>query len=119
MAEHSQDVEQAWEDFHSVVNMSGEELRVWLLTEASGEEALPSDPGHPVSQRGAEVVAILGKRKTDVTGSDLELMRQVVEFVRERLASPRRQDQRWRRSLMSVGHDPLLPSSPPPDEELP
>lgn len=118
MAEYSEDVEQAWQGFHSVVNMSGETLREWLLTEASGEEALPSDPGHPVSDRGEEVVEILRKRKSDVTADDVELMREVTEFVREQLADPRREDQEWRRRLMSVGHDPLAPSSPPPDEEI-
>ena len=118
MAEHSAETDRVWQEFHSVVNMSGEELREWLLTDAAGEEGLSSDPGHPVSDRGEEVVAILGKRKTDVTGSDVELMNEVAEFVRNELADPQREDQEWRRRLMSVGHDPLAPSSPAPDEEI-
>lgn len=118
MAEHSAETDRVWQEFHSVVNMSSEELREWLLTDAAGEEGLSSDPGHPVSDRGEEIVEILGKRKTDVTEPDVELMNEVAEFVRNELADPRREDQGWRRRLMSVGHDPLTPSSPDPDEDL-
>jgi hypothetical protein len=35
------------DEFHQVVNMTSEELRTWLLTGASGEDALPADPLKP------------------------------------------------------------------------
>ncbi|MDT0326867.1 DUF3140 domain-containing protein [Nocardiopsis lambiniae] len=118
MAEHDDRVDALWDAFHSAVNMSGEELREWLLTDASGEEAFERpDPDLGVSVRGEEVVSVLRKRRTDVTDADLDLMEQVTGYVRERLAEPRRQDARWRRSLLSVGHDPLRPDSVRPDEE--
>lgn len=36
------EVELAWDSFHQVVNMSSDELRTWLLTVSSGEEAFPA-----------------------------------------------------------------------------
>ncbi|WP_344843636.1 DUF3140 domain-containing protein, partial [Nonomuraea dietziae] len=38
------DGELLWEEFHRVVNMTSEELRVWLLTDASDEEAFRPGP---------------------------------------------------------------------------
>ncbi len=117
MAEHDTVTEQTWQDFHAVVNMTGQELREWLLTDASGEDAFDNDPARPVSRTGEDIVNLLNKRRTDVTESDTELMREVTEFVRDQLADPRREDAQWRRRLMSVGHDPLKPDSARPDEE--
>ncbi|WP_159941685.1 MULTISPECIES: DUF3140 domain-containing protein [unclassified Nocardiopsis] len=117
MAEHDPVIDEVWEDFHSVVNMTGQELREWLLTDASGEEAFDSDPARPVSGRKEAIVNLLNKRRTDVTEADVELMREVTEFVRDQLADPRREDPAWRHRLMSVGHDPLSPDSARPDEE--
>lgn len=117
MPEHDPVIDEAWEDFHAVVNMSGQELRAWLLTDASGENAFSSDSAHPVWRKGEDVVNLLNKRRTDATQADLELMGEVTEFVRDQLADPRREDAQWRHRLMSVGHDPLSPDSARPDEE--
>lgn len=117
MAEHDPVTDQTWQDFHAVVNMTGQELREWLLTNASGEEAFSNDPARPVWRRGEDVVNVLNKRRTDVTEGDVELMREVSEFIRDQLAAPRREDMEWRHRLMSVGHDPLSPDSARPDEE--
>ncbi len=117
MAEHDPVVDEAWEEFHAVVNMTGEQLREWLLTNASGEDSFRTEPGHTVSRRGEAVVNLLNKRRGDVTGSDVELMREVTEYVRGQLADPHREDAEWRHRLMSVGHDPLSPDSVRPDEE--
>ncbi|MFE3458134.1 DUF3140 domain-containing protein [Nocardiopsis aegyptia] len=118
MAQHDPEVDEVWDDFHSAVNMTGEELREWLLTDASGEESFEQpEPDLNVSSRGEEVVAVLNKRKADVTESDVRLMGDVARFVHESLAEPRREDPAWRRRLMSVGHDPLRPDSVWPGEE--
>jgi hypothetical protein len=37
--------EMSWAEFHRTVNMTGQELRTWLLTDASGEAAFPATPG--------------------------------------------------------------------------
>jgi hypothetical protein len=118
MADHDDRVDAVWEEFHGVVNMTGEELREWLLTDASGEEAFEQpEPDLRVSARGEEVVAVLRKRRTDVTDADIDLMERVTNGVRRLLADPRREDPAWRHTLMTVGHDPLRPDSVRPDEE--
>ncbi|MFC4909115.1 DUF3140 domain-containing protein [Actinomadura gamaensis] len=108
------DTEQLWDDFHRLVNMSSEELREWLMTDASGETALPADPGSGLPELGARVVELLRKRKVDLTGGDVETMRRVVEHVEERLENHpanRATDPAWRHDLMCVGHDPLKPEN--------
>lgn len=101
-----------WEEFHQVVNMNSEELRAWLLTAASGGEALPAEPGMGVPELGLQVVELLRKRKTDLTDADTETMRQVVDFVEDRTEqrpAGGAADSEWRHTLMTVGHDPLKP----------
>lgn len=106
------DVELLWQEFHETVNMTSDELRTWLLTDASGETALPADPGLELPELGTKVVQLLRKRKVDLTGDDLAVMEQVADYVAERKANPPadgERDEEWRRSLMTVGHDPLKP----------
>ncbi|MGH3170961.1 MAG: DUF3140 domain-containing protein [Trebonia sp.] len=105
------DVEIAWDSFHQVVNMTSEELRAWLMTEASGEDAFPR-PDLGLPELGMKVVGILGKRKVDLTTEDGEVMAEVTDFVNELEASPPPDgagNSEWRRTLMAVGHDPLRP----------
>ena len=106
------DVELAWENFHEAVNMTSEELRNWLLTESSGEDTFAADPDLGMPEIGRRVVEILRKRKVDLTREDADVMRRVSDYVASREsnrpAEGIRHDQ-WRRSLMTVGHDPLKP----------
>ncbi|REF00190.1 DUF3140 domain-containing protein [Thermomonospora umbrina] len=107
------EVETVWDEFHQAVNMTSQELRTWLLTEASGEVAFPADPDMALPDVGRRVVRILGKRKVDLTGDDTEIMREVADFVSGRLADPPPgggSDEHWRHELMTVGHDPLKPT---------
>ena len=113
MATSDPEVDRLWEEFHASVNMTGEELRRWLLTDASGEEALPADGD--VSVECERIVQLLDKRKRDVTSDDIDLMERVSRFVQEELTNPRPQDDAWRRRMMRVGHDPLSPDSGPSD----
>jgi hypothetical protein len=106
------EAELLWEEFHQTVNMTSDELRTWLLTDASGADAFPADPGMGLSELGTRVVELLRKRKVDLTDSDTETMREVVDYVEDRLADPPADgagNEQWRRSLMTVGHDPLKP----------
>lgn len=109
----SAEVEVLWERFQQTVNMTSEELRTLLLTVASGEDASPAKPGLGVPALGRRVVDVLRKRKVDLTADDLEVMRTVVEYVEDKTADPPAasgaRHERWRRSLMAVGHDPLKP----------
>ena len=100
-----------WDDFHDVVNMTSRELRDWLMVRSSGEETepIPQDAG---TQTGRHVLAILGKRKVDLTDDDTRVMRRVVSVVRsERNAQldPAAGQAAWRHRLMTLGHDPLKP----------
>jgi Protein of unknown function (DUF3140) len=106
------DAELLWEEFHRVVNMTSDELRAWLLTQASGEDALPPDPDVRLPGLGRRVVEVLRKRKVDLTADDTAAMHDVVDYVEDQLASPPTTgaaNEQWRRSLMTVGHDPLRP----------
>lgn len=108
----SPEVTAVWDRFHQAVNMTSEELRRWLLTDASGEVAFVPDPGLDIPELGRRVVAILRKRKVDLTAEDAADMERVADYVSNRLAdrpaSGERNDN-WRHSLMRVGHDPLRP----------
>ncbi|HZB29157.1 MAG TPA: DUF3140 domain-containing protein [Streptosporangiaceae bacterium] len=106
------DVELLWQEFHATVNMTSEELRTWLLTDASGETAMPADPRLELPDLGTKVVRLLRKRKVDLTPDDLAVMERVADYVAERKANPPadgERDDEWRHSLMNVGHDPLKP----------
>ena len=104
------DVEVAWYSFHEVINMTSEELRAWLLSEASDGDALPGEPDIGLPELGQRVVELLRKRKVDLTEQDADVMEQVVDFVLTQEAdrpANTGSDNEWRRSLMTVGHDPL------------
>ena len=105
------DLDALWQDFHAAGNMTSRELQDWLLTQGAHEdgEALPDQAG---SDLGKAVVRVLGKRRTDLTADDLVVMRRVVDKVaalRGEADGPEAGDDRWRRRLMNVGHDPLKP----------
>ncbi|WP_030315305.1 DUF3140 domain-containing protein [Streptomyces sp. NRRL B-3229] len=103
------ELEALWEDFHRVVNMTSQELAAWLRVSDAVEssEPLPEHAGEPTGQH---VLAILQKRRTDLTDEDLEVMYQVVETVEAEVDvenEPVAEDSPRRHRLMSVGHDPL------------
>ena len=107
--------DELWQDFHRVVNMTSRELRDWLATEGAHEETeeLPDQAGSPL---GHQVLAILGKRRSDLTPDDVHVMEKVVRRITEQRGvdlEPTAGQAAWRHKLMSLGHDPL---KPPPDE---
>ncbi|MFI5684075.1 DUF3140 domain-containing protein [Streptomyces sp. NPDC051636] len=104
-----------WEDFHRVVNMTSQELAAWLRVRDADENAepLPEEAGTPTGQH---VLAILQKRRTDLTDDDIRVMHRVVDRVTdlvdlENEPEPERtpEDTRRRHQLMTLGHDPLKP----------
>ena len=107
--------DETWDDFHRVVNMTSRELRDWLSTQGADEEteALPDQAG---SHLGHRVLDILGKRRSDLTPDDVEVMEKVIDRVTAQRGvelEPKAGEASWRRRLMNIGHDPL---KPPPDE---
>jgi hypothetical protein len=110
MARTNPEVSQVWTEFHRAVNMSSPELRDWLLARAAWNDEYPPEPGIDLPALGERVLRLLEKRQTDVTAEDVELMREVADIVNTRLANrpPNGvQDDPWRHSLMTLGHDPL------------
>ncbi|MER6275191.1 DUF3140 domain-containing protein [Streptomyces sp900105245] len=104
-----------WTDFHRVVNMTSAELAAWLKVRDAAEETepLPEQAGTPTGQR---VLAILQKRRTDLTDDDVRVMYEVVDTVGDLVdmedepdpeTAP--EDTRRRHRLMTLGHDPLKP----------
>lgn len=111
-----------WQSFHDVVNMSGHELRTWLMTEASGTEAFTASPEMAIPGLSGRVLHVLGKRKVDVTRDDIDTMRTVTEQITRllrRRPEGAENDEKWRHALMNLGHDPLKPSSPRGEAEPP
>jgi hypothetical protein len=110
MAESRVD-DELWEEFHTVVNMTSRELSDWLRESDAGAdtEQLPDQSGSPV---GRQVLAILAKRRADVTDEDVDVMAAVVDRVRSERGDepePTAGDAAWRHRLMDLGHDPLKP----------
>ncbi|WP_030694102.1 DUF3140 domain-containing protein [Streptomyces globisporus] len=105
--------EETWNEFHSVVNMTSRELQDWLRTQAADENA-EQPPPHAGPETGRHVLAILSKRLGDLTETDAEVMRQVIDTVRAQRPpelDPKAGDGPWRHALMNIGHDPLKPPS--------
>jgi hypothetical protein len=113
MNDHRADpeVDRLWDEFHSLVTMSSEELRRWLLADAAGEEAFPARPDLGLSPEGNQVLQVLGKRKLDLTDHDIGVMRRTVDQILDLLAARAAvggpADERWRHDLMDLGHDPF------------
>ncbi|NUR01485.1 MAG: DUF3140 domain-containing protein [Streptomyces sp.] len=100
-----------WDDFHRVVNMTSQELAAWLRVSDAAEntEPLPEQAGSPTGQH---VLAILQKRRTDLTDDDIRVMYEVVDTVTEESDlenEPEAEDTDRRHRLMTIGHDPLKP----------
>ncbi|MFC9078985.1 DUF3140 domain-containing protein [Streptomyces sp. NPDC057062] len=65
-----------WDEFQQVVNMTSQELAAWLRVQDADD-----DTGSPGRADGPRVVAILQKRRMDLTDDDIRVMREVVEKV--------------------------------------
>ncbi|MGP4048943.1 DUF3140 domain-containing protein [Streptomyces sp. 2A115] len=101
-----------WDEFHRVVNMTSQELAAWLRVRDAGEETEPL-PEEMSSSTGQHVLAILQKRRTDLTEDDIKVMYEVVDTVTSEADlenEPEAEETKRRHRLMTLGHDPLKPS---------
>lgn len=92
-----------WTEFHDVINMTSQEIAAQL-----GED--DADGADEAEGVGPQVLSILQKRRTDLTGEDIRVMYLVVDTVeaQEDAASESDADgTRRRNQLMKLGHDPL------------
>ncbi|GAA2219011.1 DUF3140 domain-containing protein [Streptomyces nogalater] len=110
----SLDSDALWDHFHRVVNMTSAELAAWLKVRDADEETEPL-PERAGSETGQHVLAILQKRRTDLTEDDVRVMRKVVDTVGELVDVENEpepeiaRDTGRRHRLMTLGHDPLKP----------
>ncbi|GIH28866.1 DNA-binding protein [Acrocarpospora phusangensis] len=98
-------------DFDEAVNMTAGELEKWLGTAESRGVGDKSGGGESTGhESGRRIVAILRKRKDEITDADRAHMRKVAGYVHRHLAQRPKGDVSrtpWRYSLMNWGHDPL------------
>jgi len=105
-----------WDEFHRVVNMTSQELAAWLRVNDASEDSVPP-PEHAGSPTGEHVLAILQKRRADLTEDDLDVMYEVVDIVTggtdpepgtAHTPEPGSEaaETRRRQRLMTLGHDP-------------
>lgn len=114
------ELDELWDEFHTVVNMTSRELSDWLRVRAADEdtEVLPDQAG---SETGQHVLRLLSHRKTDVTADDVALMQRVVDRVRSERRDdlePTAGEAHWRYRLMTLGHDPLKPVGATTDRRI-
>ena len=106
---------ETWESFHDLVNMTSPELRDWLMNTPDGVDTYAPEPDIDIHALGLQVLQLKQKRRTDLSGTDLDTMREVIDLIEGRLQNPPEadiQDEPWRDTLMTLGHDPTRPDSP-------
>lgn len=103
------ETQELWERFHEVVNMTSRELTDWVGVQPQLDGPLPGD--ERAAPLGTAVIGILGKRRVDLTGDDLDAMARVIEVVETETDGLTQDqivaDERRRHRLMTVGHDPF------------
>ncbi|WP_432906928.1 DUF3140 domain-containing protein [Micromonospora matsumotoense] len=105
------EVEVIWEDFHAEVNVPSAQLRQWLLTRGSGEEAFGPAPDLDLPEPGRQILAVLRKRKVDLTPADIAVMREAIDRIRslvDEKPGGGNADDEWRHALLDLGHDVLV-----------
>lgn len=110
MNRNDPDTERLWDEFHGLVNVPSPVLRDWLLDTSEGVDEYSPDPDLDTRELGEHTLAILGKRRVDLTSADTEAMAQVVDVIQQLLdnqPADEADQQPWRDSLMTLGHDPL------------
>lgn len=100
-------------DFHDAVNMSASALDKWLATPESAEVGWKGEDGHGEGESvghksGTRIVALLGKKKSDLDADDLAHMKKVIGYVHRHMAQKpaHPEGSRWAASLKNWGHDP-------------
>ncbi|MCB2406372.1 DUF3140 domain-containing protein [Hymenobacter lucidus] len=98
-------------EFRQQVNMTASELEQWLATAESKSVGQDAGDGESIGHKsGQHIIAILHKKKADLTSADEAHMHKVHAYISRHLAQGPHADKehsRWRYSLMNWGHDPL------------
>ena len=98
----------------------------WLLTRGSGEEAFGPNPDLDLPEPGRQILAVLSKRKVDLTPEDIEVMREAIDRIRALMdAKPDARQRRRRVAALPARPGPrhprrtLTPDRPPADGAVP
>jgi hypothetical protein len=101
-------------NFDEAVNMTATEIKKWLSSKESTAVGWKGKDGKGSGESvghasGCRIVAILAKKKADLSDDDYAHMRKVVGYLRRHRAQEPANvaTSRWRYSLMNWGHDPL------------
>src|SRR5439155_27235996 len=100
---------------HGLVKMTTPELLDWLVNTPDPEDTYEPELDLDVNARGLKVLQLLSKRRTDLTSSDVDLIREVADLIHSRLRNPPEDDvndEPWRDTLLTLGHDPTRADSP-------
>ncbi len=101
-------------EFGELVNMTRSELERWLDTDESKDAGQKDGGGESVGhESGRTIVAILDKRKDDLTAEDVGHMKKTTAYVKRHLEQrpdhppEELEGMTWTHSLRNWGHDPL------------
>jgi hypothetical protein len=110
----SDEAEGIQRDFRAHVNMSAAQLRSWLDTDESKSVGQKDGGGEAVGhESGRRILAILGKKRSEIDADDVAHMKRVNGYIARHLAQrPDKSDDElsntaWTYSLKNWGHDPL------------
>src|SRR3954464_4087186 len=103
MTRSNPEVDQVWDSFHQLVNMTSPELRDWLVATPDGADAYAPEPGIDIHELGERVLRLLDKRRGNLSPDDVAMMRMVAELICGRLQNAPQEDATyapWRHTLM-------------------
>lgn len=108
---NSEEKEEVYQEFKTLVNLQPQELEDFLETEESKSVGWSEDGGESVGhQSGRRIVKIKRTNKDELSNSQYQHMKKVVGYLKRHLAQEPEndvEDSNWRYSLMNWGHDPL------------
>ena len=103
------DKQEVYKNFKDLVNIKPDALEKWLKTEESKSVGWDSGDGESIGHKsGHRIVAILHKKKEDLSDADYKHMQKVVGYIKRHLAQKpdgNVEDTNWNYSLKNWGHD--------------
>ncbi|KTQ95150.1 MULTISPECIES: DUF3140 domain-containing protein [Aureimonas] len=106
------DHQEIWDEFRSLVNMTPSELEKWLDSAESKEVGQKGETGgESVGHKsGHAIIEIKHTKKADLTDDQWAHMQKVIGYIKRHSKQKPKgdiKDTNWRYSLMNWGHDPL------------
>ncbi|ACU62041.1 DUF3140 domain-containing protein [Chitinophaga pinensis] len=104
-----QEMQEIYEEFKELVNMTPSKLEKWLTTEESKSVGWDSGDGESIGHKsGEKIIHILHKKKADLTTGDYKHMQKVNGYIKRHSAQQPEGDvstSNWNYSLKNWGHD--------------